>query len=129
MLKRVALGFWIIQHILSIQKNAHLEHLYMNVKQKNIFIPKKRYKQCKYIGTIEKINKHFLKCAFTEFKCPFCYKNIIQANIRKHYESECVILITSYKEKFYIGQHNDKYLPDGFGIVFLEENNGSTLST
>ena len=42
----------------------------------------KKYKKCKYIGTIKKINKHFLKCAFTEYKCPFCDKNIIQANIK-----------------------------------------------
>ena len=93
------------------------------------FYSKKTYKQCKYIGTIEKINKHFLKCAFTAFKCPFCSKNIIQANIRKHYESECNILFKSYKEKFYIGQHNNKYRPDGFGIIFFEENDKNTIST
>ena len=52
---------------------------------KKYYYSEKKYKKCKYIGTIKKINKHFLKCAFTEYKCPFCYKNIIQANIKKHY--------------------------------------------
>ena len=85
------------------------------------FYSEKKYKKCKYIGTIKKINKHFLKCVFTEYKCPFCDKNIIQANIKKHYETECDILISTYSKKFYLGQHNDKYLPEGFGKLFLEE--------
>ena len=86
------------------------------------FYSEKKYKKCKYIGNIKKINKHFLKCAFIEEKCPFCSKNIIKANIKKHYETECNILIlSSYKGIFYIGQHNDKYLPEGFGKLFFKE--------
>ena len=90
------------------------------------YYSEKRYKKCKYVGTIKKINKHFLKCAFTEYKCPFCSKNIIQANIKKHYESECVILMSSFGQQFYIGQHNDKYLPEGYGKVFFKEDIGNT---
>ena len=87
----------------------------------------KRFKKCKYVGTIKKINKHFLKCAFTEYKCPFCSKNIIQANIKKHYESECNILMSNFGQQFYIGQHNDKYRPEGYGKIFFKEDIGSAL--
>ena len=55
----------------------------------------KKYKKCKYYGIRKNINKHFINCAFTEYKCIFCNKNIIQADIKKHYESECKILILS----------------------------------
>ena len=86
-------------------------------------------KKCKYKGTIKKINKHFLKCAFSEFKCPFCSKNIIQANIKKHYETECEILIKHYNKGFYIGQRNDKYEPEGFGKIIIDEENKVILFT
>ena len=91
----------------------------------------KRYKKCKYIGTLKKINKHFLKCAFTEFKCPFCSKNIIQVNIKKHYKKECNILIKYYRNKeiLYIGQHNDEYLEDGFGKLFFNGNGDGEIKT
>ena len=110
-----------------IDKCGFRDLLYECQIEKYIYSEKK-YKKCKYIGNIKKINKHFLKCAFTEYKCPFCSKNIIQANIKKHYETECDILLTIYKGGFYIGQHNDKYIPEGFGKLFLEEGSDNIFS-
>ena len=84
------------------------------------YYAEKKFKKCKYIGTLKKLNKHFIKCAFSEYKCVFCNKNIIQANIRKHYESECKILIVDEGNMTYIGQHNDEYQKEGYGLLYLK---------
>ena len=78
----------------------------------------KKYKKCGYVGTIKKLNKHFIKCAFSVYKCIFCNKDVIQANIRQHYDSECEISILNKDEELYIGQHNDKNKAEGYGIYY-----------
>ena len=60
----------------------------------------KKFKKCGYVGTIKKLNKHFIKCAFSVYKCIYCNKNIIQANIRQHYETECQILMLNIGEYY-----------------------------
>ena len=78
----------------------------------------KKFKKCGYVGTIKKLNKHFIKCAFSGYKCIFCNKNLIEANIRQHYETECEILILNIGEELYKGQHNDKYKAEGYGKLY-----------
>ena len=80
------------------------------------------HKKCGYVGTIKKINKHFLKCAFKECICHYCNKKIIQALLFKHIESECKILYLYKNSEIFIGKHQDKYQePKGFGKQFTED--------
>lgn len=80
-----------------------------------------KHKKCGYVGTIKKINRHFLKCAFQECICFYCNKKIIQALFFKHFESECNMLYLFKDTQIFIGKHEDKFQePEGFGKCFGE---------
>ena len=75
-----------------------------------------------YVGTIKKINRHFLKCVFQESICFYCNKKIIQALLFKLIESECKTLYLYKDSQIFIGKHEDKFQePKGFGKFFCED--------
>ena len=80
------------------------------------------HEKCGYIGTIKKINRHFLKCAFQKSTCFYCNQKIFDALLVKHMESKCNTLYISKDVKLFIGKHEDEFQePKGFGKHFNED--------
>ena len=84
---------------------------------------KKGFKKCGYVGTIKKINRHFLKCAFLEINCFFCNQKIIQALFNKHIKSVCCNILYLYKDtKIFFGKHENEFQePEGFGKLIDDD--------
>ena len=81
-----------------------------------------KFEKCGYVGSIKRINRHFLKCAFQKSICFYCNQKIIDALFARHMESRCKILYISKDAKIFIGKHEDKFQePKGYGKYFFKD--------
>ena len=76
----------------------------------------KKFEKCKYKGYKNEIKKHLKFCAFYNFKCLYCEKNILNINLKYHIEKKCKIGIYNYQNKEkYIGEKKIN-IREGYGI-------------
>ena len=76
----------------------------------------KKFEKCKYKGYKNEIKKHLKFCAFYNFKCLCCEKNILNINLKYHIEKKCKIGIYNYQNKEkYIGEKKIN-IREGYGI-------------
>ena len=82
----------------------------------------KSFDYCRYIGNKKEMMKHFKICAFLQYECIFCKKNILAINLKEHSINNCKIKIYNDNEgDIYIGEiKNNKR--EGYGIYY---NNGN----
>ena len=78
----------------------------------------KRFEKCNFQGNIKEIDKHFKNCAFLNYKCIICKKNIKKIFFREHIESEFEMTMINFANgDRYEGEFYNN-LPNGYGIYY-----------
>ena len=81
----------------------------------------KSFEKCGYLGNKIEIEIHFKKCAFINYKCLFCNKNIINMDLENHIKNECKYGLIKYSnDDIYIGEKNNN-IKEGYGIMYYSD--------
>ena len=81
----------------------------------------KNFENCCFTGSIKDIEKHFILCAFSKFKCLFCEEEVLQINLREHIQNKCKIGIIVYENgEKYIGEKKNN-IKQGYGKFFYSD--------
>ena len=109
-----------LEYFNHIEKCEHKKIIYECQNYKFNFLLKS-FHICQYRGTLQEVEQHFKLCAFFEFKCIICNKNILGINLMDHIKEKCkfnVYNILFYKKETYIGEMKN-YMKKGYGICYV----------
>ena len=83
----------------------------------------KRFEICGFKSNKKNIENHIKKCAFMEYYCIFCNKNIFKINLEEHLNNNCKMCIINYinGDKYIGGIKNN--LREGYGILYFVNGN------